>query len=79
MSAKRLIVSLIYGIVIGFGFMALTGSYVESVYIAPRFAIEGLGPVFNFFILGFCVGISGFIMGLFGKLPGTKLLVQTFI
>ena len=72
MSAKRLILSLAYGLVVGFGFMALAGSYVESVYIAPRFATEGLGPVFHFFILCFCVGIAGLILGLFGKLPGTK-------
>jgi hypothetical protein len=71
MSAKRIAMSLGYGIIGAGGFMLLTADYMDATY-GPTFQQHGLLPFFNWAFICVFVGLCAFVLGLCGRLPGTK-------
>lgn len=71
MSDKRFYLSLGYGIIGAGGFFLLTGDAMDAVY-GPKFMHYGLGPYFIWTYVCILIGIVAFVLGLLGKLPGTK-------
>lgn len=72
---QKLIVSAIYGYISGVGFMCLIADYVDSIYTRKLANGEDLnvGSIEVYLYLpSIGVGICVFLLGLFGKLPGTK-------
>lgn len=55
------------------GCFLLTGDAIDTVYGTPtQFHATGLMPYFIWSFVCILLGIAGFVLGLFGKLPGTK-------
>ena len=71
MSAKRVIVSLAYGFVTLTVFGTLSTNLVGPILFA-NYERDGLGPAFFWLGILYLVGFAVFVLGLFGKLPGTK-------
>ncbi len=71
MNTKRILFSLLYGVMTSVVDIFATAGYVEAL-TAPNFQRDGLGPLWDWTCLCILGGIVVFIVGLFGKLPGTK-------
>lgn len=75
MNFKKLIMSLVWSFVVAFGVGGISLIYFDSLY-RKRVAAGGeLSPMdigFTWMAVIIVAGLITFVLGLFGKLPGTK-------